>query len=110
MSGSFVISEGCQPEGRAMVQKVVLIGQGYVGLPLAMRAVEAGYDVVGIDLDTTRTKRLGAGGSFVAGVPRGGRHAALETGRYRASGDYADAADFDICVITVPTPLREGIP
>jgi UDP-N-acetyl-D-glucosamine dehydrogenase len=92
------------------VQKVVLIGQGYVGLPLAMRAVEAGYDVVGIDLDITRTKRLGAGESFVEDVPSERLTAALETGRYRASGDYADAANFDICVITVPTPLREGIP
>ncbi len=92
------------------MQKVVLIGQGYVGLPLAMGAVEAGYDVVGIDVDGSRIKRLGIGDSFVEDVPSARLRAALETGRYRPSDDYADAAGFDICVITVPTPLRDGAP
>jgi UDP-N-acetyl-D-glucosamine dehydrogenase len=91
-------------------EKVVLVGQGYVGLPLAMRAVTAGYDVVGLDLDIPRVKKLGAGESYVEDVPSESLAAALETGRYRASHDYADAAGFDICVITVPTPLRDGIP
>jgi UDP-N-acetyl-D-glucosamine dehydrogenase len=94
----------------AGTEKVVLIGQGYVGLPLAMRAVEAGYDVVGIDLDVSRVKKLEAGESFVEDVPSERLAEALRTGRYRASDDYVDAAGFDICVITVPTPLREGIP
>ncbi len=91
-------------------EKVVLVGQGYVGLPLAMRAVTAGYDVVGLDLDVSRVKKLEAGESYVEDVPSGSLAAALETGRYRASHDYADAAGFDVCVITVPTPLRDGIP
>ena len=34
-----------------MTSKVVVVGQGYVGLPIAMRAVQAGYDVVGLDVD-----------------------------------------------------------
>jgi UDP-N-acetyl-D-glucosamine dehydrogenase len=92
------------------LEKVVLVGQGYVGLPLAMRAVDAGYQVVGVDLDAARVKRLGAGESFVEDVPNERLAAALETGRYRPSHDYADAAGFDICVITVPTPLRDGVP
>ncbi|NJC70275.1 nucleotide sugar dehydrogenase [Planosporangium thailandense] len=91
-------------------QKVVLVGQGYVGLPLAMAAVEAGFDVVGIDLDATRVKKLNAGESFVEDITSERLAAALGTGRYRASQDYADAVGFDFCVITVPTPLREGIP
>ena len=33
-------------------QTVVVVGQGYVGLPVAMRAVEQGYRVVGVDVDT----------------------------------------------------------
>ncbi|MDT4988678.1 MAG: UDP-N-acetyl-D-glucosamine dehydrogenase [Micromonosporaceae bacterium] len=94
----------------AKAQKVLLVGQGYVGLPLAMRAVEAGYDVVGVDCDVNRVKKLDAGESFVEDVSGERIQAALASGRYRASHDYADAAGFDICVITVPTPLREGIP
>ncbi|MET1039143.1 MAG: UDP-glucose 6-dehydrogenase, partial [Aeromicrobium sp.] len=43
------------PKRRA---KLVVLGQGYVGLPLAMRAVQVGYDVVGLDVDEARVKRL----------------------------------------------------
>ena len=42
-------------------QRVVVVGQGYVGLPLAMAAVAAGFDVVGFDLDVDRTKNLADG-------------------------------------------------
>jgi nucleotide sugar dehydrogenase len=92
------------------VQRVVVVGQGYVGLPLAMAAVTAGFDVVGFDLDVDRTKNLADGTSFTADVPDEELHRALATGRYTAT-DRADAcAGFDIAVITVPTPLREGDP
>ena len=42
-------------------RKLAVIGQGYVGLNLAMVAVEAGYDVVGVDLDRSRVERLQRG-------------------------------------------------
>jgi UDP-N-acetyl-D-glucosamine dehydrogenase len=90
--------------------KLVVVGQGYVGLPLAMRAVEAGLDVVGIDLDSTRIKRLTAGESYVEDVCPARLAAALAAGRYQPTTDYAMANAFDICVISVPTPLRHGAP
>lgn len=93
-----------------MGQKLVVVGQGYVGLPLAMRAVAAGFHVVGIDVDEWRVKRLGAGESYVEDISDEELTAAHRSGRYLASTDYADAEKFDICVITVPTPLREGAP
>jgi len=91
-------------------ERVVIIGQGYVGLPLAVRAVEVGYDVVGIDLDAERVKSLTQGESYVEDVSDARLGAALATGRYRSSGDPDDARDFDVAVISVPTPLREGAP
>jgi len=93
-----------------MAKKVVLIGQGYVGLPLAVRAVEVGYHVVGLDVDERRVKQLGIGESFVEDVTSDRLAAALETGRYRPTSDYGDAEGFDVCVIAVPTPLRDGVP
>ncbi|WP_113701630.1 nucleotide sugar dehydrogenase [Nonomuraea lactucae] len=93
-----------------MGEKLVVVGQGYVGLPLAMRAVEAGFDVVGIDVDQWRVKRLNAGESFVEDISDDQVAAALRCGRYLASADYADVEGFDVCVITVPTPLCEGAP
>ncbi|MGH9019128.1 MAG: nucleotide sugar dehydrogenase, partial [Acidimicrobiales bacterium] len=93
-----------------MPDRLVVIGQGYVGLPLALAAVGAGYDVVGFDLDDTRIKRLQAGASYVEDIADDALAGALATGRYRPSGDVADCSGFDVAVIDVPTPLRDGQP
>src|SRR5437016_6265220 len=90
--------------------KVVILGQGYVGLPLAMRAVEAGHDVVGYDVEPARIKRLAAGESYVEDVSPEALAAALATGRYTPSSEPKALSEFDVAVITVPTPLREGNP
>jgi nucleotide sugar dehydrogenase len=89
---------------------LTVVGQGYVGLPLAMLAVETGYRVVGIDVDASRVKRLRQGESYVDDVDDAQLRAALDSGLYRPSVDYADAAGFAVAVITVPTPLRERSP
>ena len=90
--------------------ELIVVGQGYVGLPVAMRAGEAGFDVVGFDVDVDRVKRLAAGDSHVEDISDERLAAALETGRYRPSTDTADCAGFDVAVISVPTPLRDGAP
>jgi UDP-N-acetyl-D-mannosaminuronic acid dehydrogenase/UDP-N-acetyl-D-glucosamine dehydrogenase len=89
---------------------VVVVGQGYVGLPVAMRAVQIGHQVVGLDLDESRVAALRAGQSYVADVPDASIAAGLSCGRYLPTSKYADAAGFDAAVITVPTPLRDGMP
>jgi UDP-N-acetyl-D-glucosamine dehydrogenase len=89
-------------------RRVVVVGQGYVGLPLAMRAVKVGYDVVGYDVNTDRIKALDVGESYVEDVSSAELLAAIETGRYRAVDSARGCAGFDIAVVTVPTPLREG--
>jgi UDP-N-acetyl-D-glucosamine dehydrogenase len=91
-------------------RKVVVVGQGYVGLPLAMRAVEVGHDVVGYDVDESRVKRLASGESYVEDVPGDVLASALGSGRYVPTSDAGALAGFDVAVITVPTPLREGNP
>ncbi|HET6697674.1 MAG TPA: nucleotide sugar dehydrogenase [Nocardioidaceae bacterium] len=88
---------------------VVVIGQGYVGLPLAMRASQVGYRVVGIEPDPVRARRLRAGDSYVEDIPSDELRTALAAG-YLPTEEYADAAGFDVAVITVPTPLRDGNP
>ena len=93
-----------------MSERAVVMGQGYVGLPVAIRAVEAGYDVIGYELDETKVTALNAGSSHVEDVTDERLAAALASGRYRASSDTADLTDFDIAVISVPTPMREGAP
>ena len=51
--------------------RVVVVGLGYVGLPLAMRAAEVGHQVIGYDTDPGRVKRLAAGESYIEDVPVG---------------------------------------
>ncbi len=90
--------------------KVVVVGQGYVGLPLAMRAVNVGYQVVGYDVDEGRVKRLAAGQSFVEDITDAEVQAALPGGRYQPCSEARACQGFDVAVITVPTPLTEGNP
>jgi UDP-N-acetyl-D-glucosamine dehydrogenase len=92
------------------VALVVVVGQGYVGLPLAMRAAEVGHRVVGFDIDAARTERLAAGDSYIDDVPSAQLKAALADGHYTATLDEAACEGFDVALITVPTPLKEGVP
>jgi UDP-N-acetyl-D-glucosamine dehydrogenase len=94
---------------RERTARVAILGQGYVGLVVSMRASEAGFAVLGFEVDEGRTSRLRAGDSFVEDVPNSVLEAALHRG-YRASNDLADLAGFDVAVITVPTPLSDGLP
>ena len=89
---------------------VVVVGLGYVGLPLAMRAAEVGHQVVGYDTDEARVKLLGAGESYIEDVPSGDLKRAVDSGRFRASTDSAACAGFDVAVVAAPTPLRDGLP
>lgn len=93
-----------------MVKTVVIVGQGYVGLPISMTAISAGYRVVGLDNDEGRVSKLMAGLSFVEDVSDGVLKASLESGRFVPTMDTHAAVDFDVAVITVPTPLREAAP
>ncbi|WP_343282049.1 nucleotide sugar dehydrogenase [Micrococcus sp. 2A] len=90
--------------------KLVVVGQGYVGLPVSMRAIEVGHHVIGLDLSEVRVTDLLAGRSYVEDIPNAEMQAALDSGRFQPSRDYADAAGFDVAVITVPTPLRDSLP
>jgi nucleotide sugar dehydrogenase len=96
--------------GARTASKVAIAGQGYVGLPIAMRAVEVGYDVVGYEPDLTRAKRLLSGSSYVEDVSDAVLSAALDTRRYEPSDAIESCEGFDVAVITVPTPLTEGAP
>ncbi len=93
-----------------MAEKVTVVGQGYVGLPVAMRAVDVGFDVVGFDVDEDKVKKLGAGQSHVEDISDERLAAALASGRYRPTTAVEDAAGFDYAVISVPTPLSDGAP
>ncbi|MFJ3912673.1 nucleotide sugar dehydrogenase [Streptomyces vinaceus] len=90
--------------------RVVVVGQGYVGLPLAIRAAEVGHQVIGYDVDARRVKSLAAGESYVEDVSSERLTRALERGAYQPSELARDCGGFDVAVVTVPTPLQDGAP
>ena len=92
------------------VAAIVVAGLGHVGLPLAIRAVSVGHEVVGYDTDAVRVKRLEAGESYVEDVSSCELATALNSGRFRLSSNADDCTGFDVAVIAVPTPLRDGLP
>lgn len=106
--------EGTAPsagrDGAAATKKLVVVGQGYVGLPLALRAATKGYRVVGLDLDERRIETLAGGHTFVEDVSDGALGAVLRNRRYVPTTDPRQCAGFDVAVIAVPTPLTEGAP
>ncbi|MDT0141480.1 nucleotide sugar dehydrogenase [Microbacterium sp. PRC9] len=97
-------------ESSSLHSSVVIVGQGYVGLPIAMRAVDVGHSVVGVDLDRRRIAMLERGVSYVEDVPSDRLRAAAESGRYSAVADYSTVGSIDVAIITVPTPLANGMP
>jgi UDP-N-acetyl-D-glucosamine dehydrogenase len=91
-------------------RRVVILGQGYVGLPVSMRAVEVGFDVVGFDVAKDKIDRLRSGKTYIDDITDTEIAAALATGRFTPTYEPADLAGFDVAVISVPTPLRDGAP
>jgi len=87
--------------------RVVVIGQGYVGLPLAREVCEAGLSVTGFDINAAVVKKLNAGKSHISDVPTPVLARMLKSGRYHATTDPSVMADADCICICVPTPLSK---
>ena len=86
---------------------VGVMGLGYVGLPLAMSAVEAGFPVLGFDVDPERVAQINRGESFTASVASEGIRLAVERGRLEVTGDFDLLVRADAILIAVPTPLSK---
>ena len=85
---------------------VAIVGQGYVGLPLAMEAARAGLNVVGLDVSSSRVSNLNEGISHIEDVKDEVLRTVIASSRYRASTQGSDAGGADVVVICVPTPLN----
>ena len=82
-----------------------IIGQGYVGLPLALVFAEAGFPVIGLDLDEHKVDMLNRGESYIKHIGSERVAAALAAGRFRASTNFEELSACDAVLICVPTPL-----
>ena len=89
------------------MQDVLVIGLGYVGLPLAIQAVRSGFRVTGLDTSEKIVAGLMAGRSHIDDVTDADVAEMLGQG-FRATADEAEVAPQDVIVICVPTPLSEA--
>ncbi len=90
--------------------KLAVIGLGYVGLPVACLFAEAGFDVLGVDVQAERVERINAGVSPIEGDEPGLADllvAVIGSRRLRATTDYAALADREVILICVETPVDE---
>jgi UDP-N-acetyl-D-glucosamine dehydrogenase len=86
--------------------KVVVIGQGYVGLPLALAIAEAGHEVIGFDLNRDLVRNLNLGHSHIEDVQDSDLENWIKKSSYRATSNPSDFAESDVAIIAVPTPLN----
>jgi len=87
-----------------VTQRVVIVGLGYVGLPLAQGAARAGLTVTGLDLSTAVVEGLNAGRSHVDDLSDADIAEMIAAG-FTATSDPAALAQADVAVVCVPTPL-----
>jgi len=93
---------------RERTARVTIIGQGYVGLPLAVEYARAGFTVTGLDTDLDRVGPLNLGQSHSPDVASEDLLALRRRGRYEATADPAVLEQSDVVIICVPTPLRKS--
>ena len=88
-------------------QILAIIGQGYVVLPLAMAAVDAGWSVIGIDNLEAKVAQINGGSSPVEDISDVQLQAAISKRAYRATTDFSAVSQASVITICVPTPLDE---
>ncbi len=88
-------------------RRLAIIGQGYVGLPLAMAAVDAGWTVIGVDNLEAKVSQINSGSSPVEDISDERLQSAIAKGAYKATTDFSAVSEASVITICVPTPLDE---
>jgi len=87
--------------------RIGIVGLGYVGLPLAVSFSEAGFTVLGFDIQQQRVDRINEGKSYIADISDAALSSMLEDNKLGATIDQNRLADMDAICICVPTPLTK---
>ena len=86
---------------------VGVIGLGYVGLPQALGFAEAGFRVIGFDIDSAKSEAIERGESYLLDIPSDRIRALRARRQLGATADFSRLRECDALVICVPTPLTE---
>ena len=86
---------------------VVIVGLGYVGLPLIVEFCLKGFKTIGFEVDETKIAEINAGCSYIVDVTSENVRKCVDEGRLTATTDFNMLGDCDVIIICVPTPLRK---
>jgi UDP-N-acetyl-D-glucosamine dehydrogenase len=89
----------------ARAVRIAIVGQGSVGLPLGAAFVDAGFDVLGFDVDAAKLARLERGENTLHHLAEGHVSGMLATGRYHVTADPERLSACEVAIVCVPTPL-----
>ncbi len=89
------------------MDKIAIIGLGYVGLPLAVEFAKAGFKVIGIDVNKKRVDAINSGFSYIEDVLQDVLRSVVSDGLLSTTTDYASVGDCKSIIICVPTPLKK---
>jgi UDP-N-acetyl-D-glucosamine dehydrogenase len=103
-----VISTSLEQRIRDHSAHIAIIGQGYVGLPLATEFARVGFTVSGIDNDPDRVSSLNLGRSCTPDLTDEDLQSLIRAGKYAATTDFSVLQRSDVVIICVPTPLRKS--
>jgi UDP-N-acetyl-D-glucosamine dehydrogenase len=92
---------------KSRTARIGIVGLGYVGLPLAVEFAQAGFRVVGIDIDERKVRTVNSGLSHIEDVSTDTLKPLVQNGLIRAQADYKGCGKLDAILIAVPTPLRK---
>ena len=89
--------------------RVAVVGQGYVGLPLAVAAAESGLEVIGLDINPIRINTINQGISPIEDISNSRLKTELSSNRFIASSNFSLITNVNVVVICVPTPLDDKL-
>ena len=86
--------------------KIGIVGLGYVGLPLMLRYVDIGYQVLGFDIDEEKVAKLNQGQSYIEHIPAE-KIAEASKNLFEATTDFSRIGEVEAVILCVPTPLNK---
>ena len=87
---------------------IAIVGLGYVGLPLGLQFARCGQNVIGLDIDKAKVKKLNQGQSYIKHIPSTVIQSEVAAGRFAATDDFGKVKEVESVIICVPTPLSKN--